>query len=277
MKKVLLATTAVAAFVAFSGVAQAQDPGRPDVGATEGGGGAGSAFTITVSGAVKLYLKYASGSDTGVSIPANREAEADLKLQVDNDKAVADAETALTDAETALTDARTALAAAGSSDADAADDDVTLAVIAVESAEKALEAAGAPPGGASSDGFFTLSNADLEINGAATTDGGTDIEVHLDFNFSGNESDSTAVLGGSEQDLNIGRFVRVDELSVKIGGNWGSVQMGRDDGAEDTFKIYGASVAAGTGGIDGDHHTVIGGVNYAGTGGQAVLAIRAMP
>ena len=89
-------------------------------------------------------MKYASGSDTGVSIPANREAEADLKLQVDNDKAVADAETALTDAETALTDARTALAAAGSSDADAADDDVTLAVIAVESAEKALEAAGAP-------------------------------------------------------------------------------------------------------------------------------------
>ena len=64
---------------------------------------------------------------------------------------------------------------------------------------------------------------------------------------------------------------------MKIGGNWGSVQMGRDDGAEDTFKIYGASVAAGTGGIDGDHHTVIGGVNYAGTGGQAGVGDWAMP
>ena len=63
MKKVLMATTAVAAFVAFSGTAQAQDPGMADFGATEGGGGAGSAFTVKTNGAVKFYLKYASGDE----------------------------------------------------------------------------------------------------------------------------------------------------------------------------------------------------------------------
>ena len=222
MKRVLLATTAVAAFVAFSGTAQAQDPGRADYGATEGGGGAGSAFTVTTSGAVKAYLKYASGKDSGASVPAVRNAEAALAaLATDADRTAAN------------------------------------------------DAVGAARDTEASSGFFTLLNADLEINGAATTDGGTDIGVHIDFNFSGNESDSTDKLGGTDQELNIGRFVRVDELSLKIGGNWGSIQMGRDDGAEDTFKIYGASVSAGTGGIDGDQHTVNGGVDYAGTGGQA--------
>ena len=60
MKKVLLASTAVAAFIAFSGAAQAQDPGRADFGATEGGGGARLCLTVTTKGAVKFYLKYAS-------------------------------------------------------------------------------------------------------------------------------------------------------------------------------------------------------------------------
>ena len=57
MKKVLLASTAVAAFIAFSGAAQAQDPGRADFGATEGGGGAGSAFTVTTKGADQVLLE----------------------------------------------------------------------------------------------------------------------------------------------------------------------------------------------------------------------------
>ena len=191
MKKVLLATTAVAAFVAFSGTAQAQDPGRPDFGATEGGGGAGSAFTVKTSGAVKFYLKYAT---TG--------------LEGDN---------------------------------------------------------------VTNDGLFTLITSELEINGAATTDNGTDIATHVDFDFSGVSTDSaeTVTIGGGEDSINVGNIVRIQELSVKIGGGWGSVELGTNDGAEDTFKIYGASVAAGTGGFDGDHHAVTGGVSYAGTGGQA--------
>ena len=185
MKKVLLATTAVAAFVAFSGAAQAQDPGRPDFGGTEGGGGAGSAFTVKTNGAVKFYLKYAS-------------AKEDFK-------------------------------------------------------------------NTRNSGFFTLVNAELEINGAATTDNGTDIETHIDFGFSGNAADESvtnvqAIIGGQEQTINLNNFAVIDELSLKISGKWGSVEMGGNDGAEDILKVYGASIAAGTGGVDGDSHDVADGV-----------------
>lgn len=186
MKKVLLASTAVAAFVAFSGAAQAQDPGRADFGATEGGGGAGSAFTVTTKGAVKFYLKYASSG---------------------------------------LPDA--------------------------------------------ADGFFTLVSAELEFNGAATTDNGIDIDTHVDLDFSGVSTDSaeTVTLGGSSDTINVGNIVRVQELSLKISGGFGSVELGTNDGAEDTFKITGASVSAGTGGVDGDHHQIEGGVGGASAGG----------
>ena len=196
MKKILLATTAVAAFVAFSGTAQAQDPGRPDFGATEGGGGAGSAFTVKTNGAVKFYLKYATG---------------DKSLNEDK---------------------------------------------------------------GSNSGLFTLINAELEINGAATTDNGTDISTHIDFNFSGNAADSssttgTANFGGSEQTINLSNFAVIDELSMKIGGGWGSVEMGGNDGAEDILKTYGGTVGAGTGGVDGDYHSVDGGVGGNSVGGTA--------
>ena len=63
--------------------------------------------------------------------------------------------------------------------------------------------------------------------------------------------------------------MRVDELSLKIAGNFGSVEFGANDGAEDTFKIYGATVAAATGGIDGDHHSVGDGVGSGDLGGTA--------
>ncbi len=196
MKKILLATTAVAAFVAFSGTAQAQDPGRPDFGATEGGGGAGSAFTVKTNGAVKFYLKYATG---------------DKSLNEDK---------------------------------------------------------------GSNSGLFTLINAELEINGAATTDNGTDVSTHIDFNFSGNAADSssttgTANFGGSEQTINLSNFAVIDELSMKIGGGWGSVEMGGNDGAEDILKTYGGTVGAGTGGVDGDYHSVDGGVGGNSVGGTA--------
>ena len=195
MKKVLLATTAVAAFVAFSGTAQAQDPGRADVGATEGGGGAGSAFTVKVGGDISFFLKYATGSDEGAVSAATKAELAD--------------------------------------------------------AEKAK----------ANDGLFALISGELHINGAATTDNGTDIDTHLELEFSGIGGDSTRNTAGSASEpIPVGDIVRVDELSVKIGGGWGSVELGANDGAEDIFKLYGGTVGAGTGGVDGFAHTVDGGV-----------------
>ena len=119
------------------------------------------------------------------------------------------------------------------------------------------------------DGLFTLVSAELEINGAATTDSGIDIDTHIDLDFSGVPTDSaeTVTLGGSSNTINVGDIVRVDELSMKISGGFGSVELGANDGAEDIFKITGASVAAGTGGIDGDHHQVNGGIQGASAGG----------
>ena len=185
MKKVLLASTAVAAFIAFSGAAQAQDPGRADFGATEGGGGAGSAFTVTTKGAVKFYLKYATGRD----------------------------------------------------------------------------------GPGVNDGFFTLVSGELEINGAATTDRGIDIDTHIDFGFAGSSNDSTSSIGSSGERVPVGRLAQIDEMSMKFSGGFGSVELGSNDGAEDILKITGASVSAGTGGIDGDHHQVQGGIAGAKAGG----------
>lgn len=221
MKKVLLASTAVAAFVALSGAAQAQDPGRADFGATEGGGNAGSAFTVTTSGAVKFYLKYASGS-----------ADRDLLVAA----------------------------------APATDGDPTAEELLAEAAVAAANASAVK-----NTGFFTLVSAELEINGAATTDSGIDISTHVDLDFSGVRVDSarTVTIGGQEDDINVGDIVRVDELSLKIAGNFGSVELGANDGAEDTFKIYGATVAAATGGIDGDHHSVANGVGSGDLGGTA--------
>ena len=221
MKKVLLASTAVAAFVALSGAAQAQDPGRADFGATEGGGNAGSAFTVTTSGAVKFYLKYASGSADREIVTAAARAE----------------EATPTPEEIAAEEA---------------------AVVANVGAVK-------------NTGVFTLVSAELEINGAATTDSGIDISTHIDLDFSGVSVDDaqTVTIGGQEDDINVGDIVRVDELSLKIAGNFGSVEFGANDGAEDTFKIYGGTVAAATGGIDGDHHSVDDGVGSGDLGGTA--------
>ena len=193
MKKVLMASTAVAAFVAFSGTAQAQDPGMADFGATEGGGGAGSAFTVKTNGAVKFYLKYASGDES-------------------------------------LND-----------------------------------------GKGSNSGLFALMAAELEFNGAATTDNGTDISTHIDLDFSGIPTDTAQAtsLGGGENTISVGNIVRVQELSMKIGGGWGSVELGTNDGAEDSLKTYGGSIAAGTGGVDGDQHNVDDGPGYVSIGGLA--------
>ena len=194
MKKVLMATTAVAAFVAFSGAAQAQDPGMADFGATEGGGKAGSAFTVTVGGDISFFLKYAT-------------------------------------------------------------------------ADESL--------GAVSDGLFALISGELHVNTAATTDDGTDISTHLELEYSGIGGDNTRNTAGSASEpIPIGDIVRVDELSMKIGGNWGSVEMGANDGAEDILKIYGGTVGAGTGGVDGFQHEVTGkdrkGVGFVPVGGQAL-------
>ena len=237
MKKVLLASTAVAAFVAFSGAAQAQDPGRADYGATEGGGGAGSAFTVTTKGAVKFYLKYASG-DAGLALALAQEAY---------DKAV-EANQEAEDSGLLYT---------------------TKEVLAAALAQERLIQARI---GGANDGFFALVSGELEINGAATTDSGIDIDTHVDFAFAGSNSDSTETIGGSNNDVAVGRLAIIDELSLKISGGFGAVELGSNDGAEDIFKITGASVAAGTGGIDGDHHQVDSGTGQgvsAGGGGSA--------
>ena len=122
--------------------------------------------------------------------------------------------------------------------------------------------------------MFTLINAELEINSAATTDNGTDISTHIDFNFSGNAADDSSVsgtanIGGQEQQINLSNFAVIDELSMKIAGGWGSVEMGGNDGAEDSFKIYGGSIAAGTGGDRWRSSCCQRRCCYGGTGGNA--------
>jgi outer membrane protein OmpU len=57
-------------------------------------------------------------------------------------------------------------------------------------------------------------------------------------------------IGGSVDSDNTDAFV--DEAGLYFSGNFGRVELGREDGAEDVMYVGGEDAQAGTGGIDGD-------------------------
>ncbi len=87
--------------------------------------------------------------------------------------------------------------------------------------------------------FFMDNEVFVRANGA--TDGGirygSKIEIEVD--------------GGGDAGSN-GSGISIDEAGLFFSGNFGRVELGRDDGAEDLIFVGAEDAQAGTGGIDGD-------------------------
>ena len=69
--------------------------------------------------------------------------------------------------------------------------------------------------------------------------------------------DATGIIYGSRAEIevssgSVGDNVFADEVLLFFSGAFGRFELGRDDGAADVMMLGAASVAAGTGGIDGD-------------------------
>jgi outer membrane protein OmpU len=81
-----------------------------------------------------------------------------------------------------------------------------------------------------------------------------DNEVHIDANG----ATETGILYGSHLELEVGSGLGsfsnafVDEVGLYFSGNFGRIELGQEDGANDVMGIGGADAQAGTGGIDGD-------------------------
>jgi outer membrane protein OmpU len=66
------------------------------------------------------------------------------------------------------------------------------------------------------------------------------------------------ILYGSELELEVGSGdgnasdATVDEITFYFSGNFGRVELGREDGAEDVMAVNGNDAQSGTGGLDGD-------------------------
>jgi outer membrane protein OmpU len=96
----------------------------------------------------------------------------------------------------------------------------------------------------------TLTNSDNNRNYAFFMDN----EVHIDANA----ATESGILYGSHLELEVGSGLGsfndafVDEVGLYFSGNFGRIELGQEDGANDVMGIGGADAQAGTGGIDGD-------------------------
>ncbi len=96
------------------------------------------------------------------------------------------------------------------------------------------------------DLYFGVDEAELQLNVSGTTDGGLDYGFKIELNA--NTSDSLAA----------------DEARISLGGSWGTVHLGDEDGVEDIMSFGGETILGATGGWDGDGDdvTLVAGLVY---------------
>ena len=106
------------------------------------------------------------------------------------------------------------------------------------------------------NGFFRheVVGGDLEErfgDGTENFDFSTDSEVHV--NYRATDEESGLRYGATvEFETDTNQTNNTDEAWMFIGGGFGEIRLGDEDGSADNAKIGGFSVAAGTGGIDGE-------------------------
>jgi outer membrane protein OmpU len=104
--------------------------------------------------------------------------------------------------------------------------------------------------------FYMDSEVHVRVNGL--TDGGVRYGSKVELSVDQNNGNAT-----------------VDEVGLFFSGNFGRVELGRDDGAEDVMFVGAEDAQAGTGGIDGDQAN-LNNVQFADTG-DAVKATYFTP
>jgi hypothetical protein len=104
--------------------------------------------------------------------------------------------------------------------------------------------------------FYMDSEIQVRVNGL--TDGGVRYGSKVELSVDSNSGNAT-----------------VDEVGLFFSGNFGRVELGRDDGAEDVMFVGAEDAQAGTGGIDGDTSN-LGVIQFADTG-DAVKATYFTP
>ncbi len=82
--------------------------------------------------------------------------------------------------------------------------------------------------------YFGVDEAELKLNVSGIADNGLNYGFKIEINV--NTSDDSMA----------------DEARIELSGNWGVVQMGDEDGAEDIMNFGGENLMGATGGFDGD-------------------------
>jgi hypothetical protein len=106
--------------------------------------------------------------------------------------------------------------------------------------------------------FYMDNEVFISANGA--TESGILYGSHLEIEV------ASGGIGGSVDSNNAD--VTTDEAGLYFSGNFGRVELGREDGAEDVMYVGGEDAQAGTGGIDGDIPNITA-VQFADTGDSA--------
>jgi len=88
--------------------------------------------------------------------------------------------------------------------------------------------------------YFGVDDAELALNVKGTADNGLDYGFKIEFE-------------GSPGGSNV-----ADEARIQLGGSWGTLQLGDEDGAEDTMNYGAENLMGATGGWDGDGDDVMG-------------------
>jgi hypothetical protein len=85
-------------------------------------------------------------------------------------------------------------------------------------------------------------------------DRGYAFETDSEFHVNARGSTESGIQYGATIEFEADEFAtnNVDETWIFFRGGWGEVRAGDEDGAADNMKVISSSVAAGTGGLDGD-------------------------
>ena len=89
--------------------------------------------------------------------------------------------------------------------------------------------------------YFGVDEAELQIDVEGTADNGLNYGFKIEINANTTDPDPGVA----------------DEARIQLSGSWGTLQLGDEDGAEDTMNYGGESLMGATGGFDGDFDDVL--------------------
>lgn len=86
--------------------------------------------------------------------------------------------------------------------------------------------------------YFSVNDPELVLNVSGSTDNGLDYGFKVELQINTDDGTGTGAVS--------------DEARMSLGGSWGTIQLGDEDGAEDSMNYGGENLMGATGGFDGD-------------------------